>query len=260
MEDNSKKPADLKRLEEIGNSSRTVVIYSVHKVPGNSTTGHNQYTLRLPDKNGVPYTGQEGKSEAQLLKNDKYIVQENEQEVLFHGRTLNFATPKDRVNWRWMIQTRVIAPDIATAQRDKNYQFYVHDQVHEEEQKYNRNQAVAKAIAVISDKTEKERASMIKLLGKGNPINLKQDEIYNILFTVANDDPRKIENVANIGDKKHELLLIDLIHKGIITKQGGGVYKYEDSTIGFSKEEAIGFLENVENKDVIDQMKAELNV
>jgi len=162
----------------------------------------------------------------------------------------------DRINWKWVRETKEVAMSFAEAQRSKAL-FYVHIEGRESEMSVKKDEEMFKAMKLVLDDASTnyvDRALLLNMDMEGE----KPSIIKEFLLSQAKKNPKSIFNVYRDKSMKINLLYLKAKRKGIIkVSEVDNVRKYGENIIGISDETCISFLQ--QNEDILELLERDIN-
>lgn len=174
------------------------------------------------------------------------------------GLVLNLDNPVDLIDWEWLKETTEIALSFEEAQHSVNCLFYVEDLDLEVEKKVSKRDLVYTAMNYIKEASSYKKSEVCRLLGQ-DVRYFNQLQIDDYLTSLAFETPLRITTVFEDKNSKTKLFFYALLDKKIINRGQGGVYRYEDVTLGLTEEQALYWLKDSINTDIVRQFSLLLN-
>ena len=145
-----------------------------------------------------------------------------------------------------------------------NCAFYIFDEDAFAESEVDATDRKIDAIVKVRELSAIKKAELAKLLGI-DVRNLNLTSITSALYSIAETTPSKnkfqnyttILNLLNHEDYKEKLLLADIMFEQIV-KIVNGIYKFGDTVLGTNEDEAILWLKNGSNSEIVDNWKLQL--
>lgn len=163
----------------------------------------------------------------------------------------------DWIKYKWLI----LHPFVATS-KDKmtgRKSFYIYSPEEEIRKKNNdvqlRKAAYKELIKINGDKETTVR--ILRILGTDNPNNMTTQMMENYLADIVDNDPKRFYEVATDSNLEHKDFVLNLYSKGILQRIGSA-FLYMDTEIGATMKEAVYYVQNKRNTQVVAEMKAKL--
>jgi len=101
-----------------------------------------------------------------------------------------------------------------------------------------------------------EMKQVLKLMGK-KADNLSNEVVENTLNKIIETDPEEFNRIVGIDNFKTRLLVEDLLHSNYLRKMGSK-YLYADDVIGYNLDEAISYLNDPKNQEILITLQEKL--
>lgn len=188
-----------------------------------------------------------------------------EDEKWKYGSPIN---PEHYLWWRYALINREVANSVIDLNKSPAIRFYLHSDEEQKEIKKRKLDISRKAIEMYNNivSSEKSQSRIDQLLHY-----LMQDQMT--ILERMDDDEKQIKIVDFVKDKPQDFVkavddkslpvkveLLKLIHSGILRKVGGTnlIVDGSDSSIyiGDGMEDAVAFMKNPKNKEIVEQYRA----
>jgi len=200
-------------------------------------------------------TGQ--KSLSKSLQNSPHRITKDSEVVLTHGLRLHKDDERDQCIIAFLKVLEEVAPRFAEANPEVHL-FYLEDIEQEAEISVDQDELMMKAFDVITQNKSLEKMRNIVYFLQRDPEGMTEKIMKKLIYDTAKTEPQRIINsIANNG--KHKIFLSKLYFKGIITRKGG-MYMHGETMIGKDEEDAILFIMNPKNKNLVDMLGDNLMV
>ena len=196
-------------------------------------------------------------SDEQAKKSVK-IINEQTTRKITDGCVFDLNNDIDKLDWKWIKECGEIASDFDEAQSNPRALFYVEDLEAQTDKKLASRAQKHKAMSYVFESSTIKRQEVCRLLGK-DVSYFSQRDIEDYLTELAETKPINIIRVFEDKDYKAKLFLYKLIDKKVIKISNGGVYKYNELTIGLNQEAVLYWLSDARNADIVREFHLILN-
>ena len=228
-----------------------------------------------------PLRGVHGDEEKQLLSQHLGIDQEDRDfpkavrefwinlrvKVPSEGVVLNISTDnegnprniRDYLVYKWALRHKFVARNKQEIDSDASKQFYIHDpdtEMQHENKKVKVRRSAYQEFSKMEGKTDKMKM-LIKVLDDIDVNSMTETEIENRLEYLITIDAEKFLAKATDKNLEYRALISDLLSKNILRKIGNSVF-YIEEKIGDSEEDAVLFLKDKKNSEMLTILKAKL--
>lgn len=254
--------------------NNVIVLRSVYGKVGNTyyiQPNPNPKTLRYPecvkrvDKEGkMQLSQQEIEDQSKGLK---YFIPENETFEIVDGTTFDLDDVIDSAKWEsikycdWIAKDRFERNAEGELVIDGNQRKYGKADLYVERPgeitkiRLTKKQLIHRASSYVYDDSESERIKKCKVLGR-NLTNAMPSDILDYLIDKAEKDPKKVISMYEDEDWKLQLFIIEAIERGVIRKSGG-LFLYDEKSLGGSMESVIILLKDPRYKAILNSLKRE---
>lgn len=252
----------LKQIEEGVPGNRTIVLRSIYKTgiykSRNVPVGG---TIWLQPKahptNIGQYLGVEPLSDVQKQERSYFATGDSIYE-LKDGATFDLDNPMDEMTWNWVKHCDVVATTKEDCQGKPDAQFYIEQEGLEAAKTVKLAVRKAEAYQLVSEDSIDMLAQRSGLLGvdmEGQPTQ----EIRAFLFGMIETNLDGVLRAYKDKDIKLKIFLARAIKNGVISHDSiTGYYEYGNVFLGTTETSVISTLRNKENKDMAEQIYAEL--
>jgi len=170
---------------------------------------------------------------------------------------LDLTNPKDQLDYYLIKADPRVANSVNELANWPKAEYVVHD---EEENARKENLEIdneARAIHDYMELSSNEKRNYLKLMGKHSG-SMSDARVVNILFKIAKEDPTEFNRISDLPGAKTMILIYDLIEKGILTVRGG-IYYYNDMSLGHGETDTAAFLDSNKNQDLKITLKGKLD-
>lgn len=185
------------------------------------------------------------------------------------GVTLNYSVdannfpinPLQYVHWRFVQAHPFVAVNLATMMMDGQKSFYIHDVEHENRALNhgvkNRTKAYMKFAEISEDASRLDL--VLRMLGSVNPSLLNMVQKQNAIEEAVKQSPERFLELVSDKHLIYRAFLMDLVAHGLVAKYGQQ-YVYKDQTMGESETDAINFIKNKRNSEIVLELKSLLRM
>lgn len=191
-------------------------------------------------------------------RNATRVVEASTTRKIQDGVVVDLSNEIDSIDWNWIKHSPAIAMSFADAQSSPNALFYVEDLDAETEKKISKKDLVYKAMTHVKESSAHKKLQASRLLGQ-DATHFSPLQIDDFLTSIAFENPEKIIKVYEDKNSKTRLFYYQLLDSKLITKERGGIIKYEEITLGINEEQALEWLKTPENRDIVQQLTQTLN-
>ncbi len=246
---NQEHAKSIERLENSSAATRVIELRSVYK---------NGKTTVMPTPDGMGwYLGVPRLSE-QDKRSMIYWAEPDSKVVLKHGIRFDLSDPAQAVTWSWVKFSAAIAASEAACQMTPGAEFYVHEDSVEFVKSITAKEQKFKAGNLVLNDPISNHGHRALLLGVDME-GSTPGAIKDFLLEMADKAPSKILEVFESRDISTKLLLLKAMKNNVIIKDPNGIYYYGNVTLGTSEKSAIHWLNNTENKHMVDLLEKEVN-
>jgi hypothetical protein len=97
---------------------------------------------------------------------------------------------------------------------------------------------------------------VLKLMGR-NADTATDEIVENTLSGIIENTPEEFNKIVGLDNFKTRLLIEDLLHKNLLRKVGSK-YLYADDVIGYTLDEAIQYLNDPKNQEILITLQEKL--
>ncbi len=205
---------------------------------------------------GRLFTGQEMMTDDEKRK-AKLVIDENTTYTLSDGVVLNLSQEAMAIHWKWMQRHPYIAESFDAAQSLPLALFYVEDIEKEMDKKATKRDQIYQALKEVKESSEVKKAEIMRLLGQKSA-HFTPRQVVDYLEDLAMNKPERILEAYSDKRYKERLLLYKLMDQKVINYENK-VYKYEGNSIGLTEDQAIDFLSDPRNADIVGLLKQRAN-
>ena len=192
-------------------------------------------------------------------RNRPYVVDHTTSFTVESGTTLDLSNYIDAVTWEWLKHCPEIAHSKMEALRGKAY-FYIYDEAAEIEAAARLADLTRKALNYVHDTSDVKLQEKARLLEKGlehlSPYQLRK-YLNDLAMSDKYDDVMKIINIYEDPEAKERLFLLKLLDAQIV-RNINEVMKFGDVDLGVGETQAIAFLRNPENANLVKMLRKRL--
>lgn len=148
----------------------------------------------------------------------------------------------------------MVAKDLQSVQ--PKHSFVLKNEDAEAKVKNLKNQKRLEALDAYKKMTNDDMRRALRILGRKSD-NMSPDLVQSTLFTIVDENPETfIEKWVSNEDKDYEFILESAVSAGVIVKNRSN-YKYGTDSIGTSKQDAIEYLKDKGNADLLNVITLE---
>lgn len=179
---------------------------------------------------------------------------------LYDGYEFDLNNEVDVINWEWVKHCKEVAPSFEDAQISKIARYYVVIAGREARKSNDFFALKNKATTFVLEDSPVNYENRALLLGfdmKGEPI-----EAVKLFLLEQADNKKTAKKVIDVYTNKAlniQLLYLKAKQKNIVNSTANGAIKFGMQVIGMSDESAIVFLQDKDNKEVLDLLEREVN-
>lgn len=163
----------------------------------------------------------------------------------------------DYITYLWLLNHPQVAKTEAQMKADPRKRFYIYDPVAESAKQNVLVQNKKQAYLEFANLKPEKMDILVKLLLGLEPANLTPSEKENALETFVQQSPNEFVKFATDPDLEIRAEIEKMVDAGILRKQGAS-YLYMDTTVGDSIAEAISYMKNDRNSEVVLDLKSKL--
>lgn len=172
---------------------------------------------------------------------------------------LDLSIARDRLDYAILKGSKKVATSMREYNEGKypKAKYVIHDI--EEEAKIENVKVLAKKRAwkKLATMSITEMKQVLKLMGK-KADNTKDEIVENTLATIIESNPDEFNKIIEIDNFKTRLLIEDLLSKNLLRKMGSK-YLYGDDVIGYNLDEALQYLIDPKNQEILITLQEKLN-
>jgi len=204
------------------------------------------------DEHGMLITGHTPKQE----KEYKMIKVDSEFWNTFHvilthkPQTLNLEIERDLIKYRFLRAHKEVA--CSTSEITATSTYVIYDEVEEAKGSNKEFDDKVKAFNYLSDMTESQRASFLRLYGH-NTYNMNPEIIMSKIQVEIEKNPKIFIEKYEDENKETKLLLSELVEQRVIKKDKTS-YLFGEIVIGANQPLALDFLNDAKNKSFREQL------
>lgn len=238
----------LEQLENGTAKNQIIVLRGVYKTKHTVMPAKNTQTNWFE---GVPRLSDEEK------KGLNYFTTPESRLELYDGREFDLTKEVDRKNWEWVKHTKEVVESFEAAQMSKVAMFYVHIEGREAAKENKAITLKFEAMQFVFNDSPTNYENRALILGT----DMKGEEpgvIKRFLLDIAENEPQRLLLAYKSKSLAIQLLYLKAKNKNKIIEDNG-VIKYGIQILGMSDESSIAFLQNPENKDLIEMLERDVN-
>jgi len=241
----------LEQLENGTPSDKIIEIKSIYK---------NGKTTVQPVKDPLTgwFRGVERLSEDDK-RHKKFWAEPTSKFTLQEGTTFDLSREEHRVIWEWVKHQPCLAMSYEECQVRPEAEFYIHIRGAEAQKRVSNKKLKAKALELVLRDNASNYTLRSKLLGVNMDGEKDIDVVLDFLLDMADKDPAKVIRVYEDKLISLRMLLISALEKGIVTLDPAGAYRYGNTYLGMTEDTAVDWLNNPENKQVVQMLEKEVN-
>jgi hypothetical protein len=171
--------------------------------------------------------------------------------------TLNLDMPKDFLDYKVLIASKKVCPSEEEMDNYPKAKYVVIDKEKEAIIGNVKVKELKKAMLKFGKMSIPDMKKVLKVMGKRCDTH-KDEVVENNMYDVIQKDPVEFNRVVNTPDFEMRIVMDDLIHFNLIRKQGSK-YFYADDIIGYSLDEALLYLKDPKNQEILLQLKEKLS-
>lgn len=190
-----------------------------------------------------------------------YYADENSKRILKSGFKLDLSNIVDCIDWQWMQHTKGIALSLQEANSRNDVQFYVYDEVRENNAQLKINEIRTEAASFISSLSDDKLYEVLRVMGDrmdGHSAETVRNHLYSVAFGTDTDQINRLVSIkydpnVNIKSRVHKA-----VDGGIISIKDG-LYYFGEILLGKSLDETVLFFKNYANKSITDEIIRKIN-
>jgi len=213
---------------------------------------------------GVPIITDEIRKSGKVYVNPQDNSNILSQVTLKHGDRYDLSSETDRMILEWLLEhTHAINLGQSDGVKRSTQTFYIYNKEVDINSRAKQIEIKDTAIMELRNLTQDNLYVVARLLGFRFS-NLEPEEVRMTLRDLFDDKIKGVENAKKflnaINDKQKEIksFIHKAIDQSIIKHSDRGEYKFKDYFIGTSFESVVAWVKNVENKDLVMQIREEL--
>ena len=195
--------------------------------------------------------------EGSLDKNSTYW---KDYVVHIHDRELelDLNIPKDLLDYKILCNSPKVAKSLKAHLAGDSPKAVYYIQNFEEEAKTENVevQVKKKAWKKFATMTIADMKQVLKLMGR-NADTATDEIVENTLSGIIENTPEEFNKIVGLDNFKTRLLIEDLLHKNLLRKVGSK-YLYADDVIGYTLDEAIQYLNDPKNQEILITLQEKL--
>ncbi len=228
--------------------TKIIVLRSVY----GKTQGMLKIRPAISKGTGRLYTGQGIMSDDEKRK-APIVIEFNTALVLSDGYAFDLSDPIKKAHWEWVKVHPYIAKSFDEAQEMPTAMFYVEDLDADMDKKATKRDVVFQALQLLNGSSAVKKGEVMRLLGQTSKF-FNERQVNDFLGDLAMNAPQRIIDAFKDRNYKTRLFLYRLIDKGFVDYDKK-VYKYEDTPMGITEEQAIEWLNNPANAEMVIFMR-----
>lgn len=239
----------LEQLEQGTPKDKLIVLKSVFKT-GKTTV--QPVTDGLGWYKGVPRLSEDDK------KALTHWAEPTSKFVIKNGTTFDLTDEAQKLTWDWVKYSPCIAINEEECQFTPGAEFFIFLENEEAQKSISRRELKFKAMKHIMDDAVINYPLRASLFG----VNMDGDKpslIKDFLLEEAERDPQKIMTIYESHDLSYRLLFLKSTKKGILVKDGGGIYRYGNTVLGMTEASCISWMQDKDNKHLLDMLEREVD-
>jgi len=182
-----------------------------------------------------------------------YVPSVDSHVKIYDGMEIDLNDESWAKDWEWMKHCQEIAPSFHEGQETPGAYFYIYRPGYESSKKVEAEREVIKLKTYILEDTPENLYNRAKVLGTDMDDSTLSD-VQEFLLGLAITSPQMIKNVYESRSFALELLFLDAMSKGIITKKGSS-YTFGNIFLGVDKKSVIAFLGNTRNVATVSSIE-----
>lgn len=186
----------------------------------------------------------------------RYFIDEKTRFELEDGTSFDLSDEIDAIKWECIRHSPYIASSREQAYSGDDTVFFVQDENKEVNKQLTRANSVFEAMEYVRERSQAEWFQVARLLGSNMEAS-RPNEVMVYLNSVAMDTPGRILSVKRDPHFKSKLFLLGLLDKNILQRQSGMI-KYGELTLGVDEDQALLWLKDSRNRDVVDLLHNKL--
>lgn len=235
-------------------NTATVLCVQPEKGTGILNTGlTKEDETRLEDSLGLP-KGNLSKTSG-FWEQDKFNIRFEQGGITLYPKS----KPMDEIKWRVLLAHTWVA----NSEKTKNdWPFAKYVMTSEEEETKETNKIInvkADAFKEFLSMSEQSLSDFLIAYGKNPGKNAGLDFIKAQVGKIVDSEPDTFLTLVKSTDYKYKIFLRKLVDKGIVRENGGKYTLVGGEVLGFSFSQAIDFLLNEKNQDVLISLKGQLS-
>lgn len=186
---------------------------------------------------------------------DKFNIRFEKGGITLHPKS----KPMDELKWRVMLAHTWIANSEKT-KYDWPFAWYI--MTSEEEETMETNKTIntkAEAFKEFLSMSEQSLKDFLVAYGKNPGTNAGLDFIKAQVGKIVDTEPSVFLSLITSPDYKYKIFLRKLVDKGIVRENGGKYTLVGGEVLGFSFDQAIDFMLNSKNQEVLVSLKGQLS-
>ena len=163
-------------------------------------------------------------------------------------------TPSGALAYEFLMNHPLVAKDLQSVQ--PRHSFVLKNEDAEAKVKNLKNQTKLDAMDAYKKLTAEDMRRALRVLGKKSD-SISPELVRSMLYTMVDENPEEfIEKWVKNADKDYEFILESAVAAGVIIRNKSN-YKYGSDSIGTSKQDAIDYLKEKTNADLLNVITLE---
>ena len=167
----------------------------------------------------------------------------------YSEETLNLENPVDAAKYEWLLGHPFV-------KGDKPKLLVVNEQ-ERVDKNLSYKRLLTKAYGIIDPLQGTKLANFARIVGL-NTSNVSEDTLKNALYEKTDSNPEMVILEWEHKDRTYREMLKKGESKGIFNVNKAGIWKWKEHNMGINFEQAVEFLKNPENADIIPSINKEL--
>lgn len=172
---------------------------------------------------------------------------------------LDLSIPKDEIDYAILLGSKKVANSLKEVNEGKwpKAKYVIYDYIEEAKAENMEIQSKKKAWKKFATMNTSDMKQVLKLMGR-NADSMIDEVVENTLTKIVEDSPEEFNAIVGIDNFKTRILVEDLLHVNLLRKVGSK-YLYADDVIGYNLEEAVQYLNDPKNQEILITLQEKLN-